>query len=649
MAATARSAACTAAPCSSPMPTSRPSRSAPTARRWANSGQTSCGSARCPCIWTRSMPLWNAAACSWRSARRAKFIPRRASCCRCAAAHTLIPSSSTWSRPTASRCSRNTSMAPRRGSCRLMSSTSSRVDGPNKEETAPVLPTNVNQQPHGAEHIAPDAHGRNFYAIDRQFQDLLSLYLEPGLRAAMTPHFERLGAPAGNRLDELARAPATPPPLLQPRDRFGRDEDWIDYHPAYREMEKIAFEEFGMHAMTHRAGVLGMQEPAHPLVKYGITYLFVQAEFGLMCPVSVSDTSNFIIKRYGSEALKKLLLDRLLSQDPEVMLKGTQFMTEKAGGSDVGALETEAERVGVGADGVERWKLHGQKWFCSHADADIAVLLARPRGAAPGTKGLGLFALPRRLEDGSRNSYRIVRLKDKFGTHSMASGEIILDGATAYLVGDVTLGFKQMMEQVNLSRLSHGVRAASMMRRCLNEALAAARGRRAFGREVVAYPLMRRQLMKLMVPTEQALSMLLFTAEAMGKGREDLLRLLTPLIKFRACRDNIAVATGAMEARGGNGYVEEWVTARLVRDAHIGVLWEGTSNIIALDAVGRAIGKAGAHRALAQRLSERLAAAALPEDYRRRLGTTLDRALLLAEDVARRPEAEAQARSAATA
>jgi hypothetical protein len=155
--------------------------------------------------------------------------------------------------------------------------------------------------------------------------------------------------------------------------------------------------------------------------------------------------------------------------------------------------------------------------------------------------------------------------------------------------------------------------------------------------------------MKLMVPTEQALSMLLFTAEAMGKGREDLLRLLTPLIKFRACRDNIAVATGAMEARGGNGYVEEWVTARLVRDAHIGVLWEGTSNIIALDLVTRAIGKAGAHRALAQRLAERLGAASLPSGYRRRLGTALDRALLLAEDVARHREAEAHARSAASA
>jgi len=511
-------------------------------------------------------------------------------------------------------------------------------------------------QAHGAHHIAPDIHGQNFYAIDRQFQDLMSLYLEPGLRSQMTPHFERLGALAGDRLDELAQIADKHPPVLQPRDRFGRDEDWIDYHPAYREMEKIAFDEFGMHAMSHRAGVLGLKEPAHPLIKYGITYLFVQAEFGLMCPVSVSDTSNFIIKRFGSPALKKLLLDRLLSQDPAVMLKGTQFMTEKAGGSDDGAIETEAERVGVGRDGVERWKLYGQKWFCSHADADVAVLLARPRGGAPGTAGLGMFALPRRLEDGTRNAYRIVRLKDKLGTKSMASGEIILDGATAYLVGDVARGFKQMMEQVNLSRLSHGVRAAAMMRRCLNEALAAARGRRAFGKAIAEYPLLRRQLMKIMLPTEQALSMYAFSADAMGRANAgdtdaaNLLRILTPVYKFRACRDNIPVASHALEVRGGVGYIEEWVTARLVRDAQIGTLWEGTSNINALDVVQRAVGKAGGHRTLSAALKATYEpSGALPGQYKGLLGATLDRVERFVEAVAADPKHEKRARLAAGA
>ena len=510
--------------------------------------------------------------------------------------------------------------------------------------------------PHGAHHIAPDIHGQNFYAIDRQFRDLMSLYMDPAMLAAITPHFDRLGALAGGRLDDLAMVADKHPPVLQPRDRFGRDEDWIDYHPAYREMEKIAFEEFGMHAMSHRAGVLGMPTPAHPLVKYAITYLFVQAEFGLMCPVSVSDTSNFILKRYGSEPLKKLLLDRLLSQDPAVMLKGTQFMTEKAGGSDVGAIETEAERIGVGPDGVERWKLYGQKWFCSHADADVAVMLARPRGAAPGTRGLGMFALPRRLEDGRRNSYRIVRLKDKLGTRSMASGEIILDGAIAYLVGDVNAGFKQMMDQVNLSRLSHGVRAASMMRRCLNEAMAAARGRRAFGKATADYPLMRRQLMKIMLPTEQALSMFAYSADVMGRANEgdrdaaNLLRILTPVYKFRACRDNIPVASAALEVKGGLGYIEEWVTARLVRDAQIGTLWEGTSNINALDVVQRAVGKAGGHKTLSAALKAKYEpSGALPGQYKGLLGATLDRVERFVEAVAADPAQEKRSRLAAGA
>ena len=509
---------------------------------------------------------------------------------------------------------------------------------------------------HGAHHIAPDVHGQNFYAIDRQLQDLLSLYMEPGQLAEMTPHFERLGALGGGRLDELAMTADKHPPVLHPRDRFGRDEDWIEYHPAYREMEKMAFEEFGMHAMSHRPGVLGMSAPASPLVKYAITYLFVQAEFGLMCPVSVSDTSNFIIKRYASPALKKLLLDRLLSQDPATMLKGTQFMTEKAGGSDVGAIETEAEPLGLGTDGIERWKLHGQKWFCSHADADVAVMLARPRGAAPGTQGLGLFALPRRLEDGSRNSYRIVRLKDKLGTRSMASGEIILDGAIAYAVGDVNRGFKQMMEQVNLSRLSHGVRAASMMRRCLNEALAVARGRRAFGRAIGEYPLLRRQLMKIMLPTEQALSMYAFAADAMGKADKgdadaaNLLRILTPVYKFRACRDNIPVASQALEVRGGLGYIEEWATARLVRDAQIGTLWEGTSNINALDVVQRAVGKSGGHKTLSAALRAKYEPSpSLPGQFKGLLGATLDRVERFAEAVASDPKHEKRSRLAAGA
>jgi acyl-CoA dehydrogenase len=212
-----------------------------------------------------------------------------------------------------------------------------------------------------------------------------------------------------------------------------------------------------------------------------------------------------------------------------------------------------------------------------------------------------------------------------------------------------------MMEQVNLSRLSHGVRAAAMMRRCVNEAMVCARTRKAFGKTILEFPLLRRQLLKITIPTEQALSMFLFAANAMdranagSKDAQDLLRILTPLLKFRACRDNIPVATGSMEVRGGNGYIEEWVQARLVRDAHIGVLWEGTSNINALDIITRAVGKSRAHRTLGAALATLLdEAASIPAAFRARLRAALERTLDFAERVAAEPALEADARRAAS-
>jgi acyl-CoA dehydrogenase len=493
----------------------------------------------------------------------------------------------------------------------------------------------------GSDWIAPDCAGMDFLSADPGLRDLLAIYLPADVLDRLTPHYQRLGQLAGGRLDELARIADRHPPVLHPRDRFGRDQDWIEYHPAYREMEQIAFGDFQFHAMSHRGGVLGMDRPLPPVAEYAFQYLFVQGEFGLMCPISVTDTSIHLIRKFGSNSLQDYLLPRMLSGDLSSMWKGTQFMTEKAGGSDVGAIETVARQQ----DGV--WRLYGEKWFCSHTDADVALMLARPEGAPAGTHGLALFALPRRLRDGARNSYRIVRLKDKLGTKSMASGEIRLEGTEAYLVGQPDAGLKQMMEQVNLSRLSHGVRAAAMMRRCVNEALAASRGRVAFGRTVADFPLMRRQLMKLLVPAEQALSMALCTADALGRGAVSELRILTGLLKLRACRDNVVVATGAMEARGGNGYIEDWVNPRLIRDAQVGLLWEGTSNINALDVIGRAVGKSGAHLALQGMLRGKLEeAAVLPAPFRAALGVALDRVIALAERVVGQ---ETLARQAATA
>ena len=498
------------------------------------------------------------------------------------------------------------------------------------------------EQPTGSDLIAPDCRGLNFWTIDRSLRDLLSLYLDPRVLAHFTPHLDRLGGIAGGRLDELAMQADKRTPILHHRDRFGRDEDWVEYHPAYREMERIGFGEFGLHAMSRRGGVLGWPDAAPPLAKYALQYVFAQSEFALLCPLSVTDTSTLLIQKYGNERVKQRFLPGMLSQDMETLLKGAQFMTEKSGGSDISGISLTAHKAG------DHWELWGDKWFCSCADHGVVLLLARCQGGPAGNAGLSLFAMPRRLDDGSRNRYRVVRLKDKLGSRSMAAGETIMEGAVAYLLGEPGRGLKQMMDQVNLSRLSHGFRAAGMMRRCLNEALQVARHRRTFGRTLIDHPMARRQLLKLMLPTEQALSVSVAAAVAMTEGDEARLRLLTPLVKYRACRDNIPVATGAMEMRGGNGYIEDWVNAKLLRDAHLGLLWEGTSSVNALDIIRRAVGREGAQLALAAALHTRLDQAPIPGQFRGRVAAMLDRAVRFAETVAKRADAEASYRRAAS-
>lgn len=488
--------------------------------------------------------------------------------------------------------------------------------------------------------VAGDCHGLNFFEIDDSLQDLLTLYLPEDLREHMIPVYQRLGAIAGNELDDLARMSDRHAPVLHPRDARGRNRDWIEFHPSYREMEKIGYGEFGIHAMSHKPGVHGWPEKIPPMAKYIFQYLFTQAEFGLMCPISVTDTSAMLLERYGPSEAKEKYLPRMLSQDMDEVFMGAQFMTEKIGGSEVANFAVTARQE----DG--EWRIYGDKWFCSCADADVCLVLARPEGAPDGNAGLAIFAVPRELDDGSRNSYRIVRLKDKMGTKSMASGEIVFEGAVGYAFGDVGAkanpGLKQMMDQVSMSRLSHGVRAAGMMRRCLNEALVAARTRDVFGEAIIHKPLLRRQLLKLMVPTEQVLSMVMHVANVLHKAdtgdeaAKRLNRILTPLVKFRACRDNIAVATGSLEVRGGNGFIEDWVNSRLVRDAHTGLLWEGTSNINALDITSRAIARTGAHEDLAADLKQRIEDTdSLPGQFAGELAGLIDRAKSFAEEIAK--------------
>lgn len=495
--------------------------------------------------------------------------------------------------------------------------------------------------------IAPDTTGLNFYRADPALADLLRLHLPEALMRHIEPHLDRLGELAGGVLDECARMADRHPPVLHQRDRFGYDRQWIEYHPAYRELEKAAYGEFGIHAMSHRKGILGWPDIYPAVAKHAFTFLFNQAEFGMGCPINVTDGAARLLSRFGDEALKTKYLDGLTQTDMARLTQGGQFMTEKEGGSDVGSLTTRAVQEG------DRWRLYGEKWFCSNADARVAMLLARPEGAIGGTRGVGLFLMPRFLDDGAPNHFRIVRLKDKLGTRSMASGEIRLEGAVAYAVGRLDRGFVQMAEMVNWSRLSNGVKSAALMRRAHHDATTVARGRVVFGRRIVDLSLARRQLMKIMLPTEQALSMSFLTADALDRaeaGSQDaatLLRILTPTLKFRATRDARKVCGDACEMRGGIGYIEEFVTPRLLRDAHLGSIWEGTGNIVALDALTRAVGRHGAETALAAELHGRLdEATAVPQEWRDRLRGYIDRAVRFAQDVAHHGGNEAEARRA---
>ena len=495
--------------------------------------------------------------------------------------------------------------------------------------------------------IAPDTSGMNFYRADPALADLLRIHLSERLFNHIEPHLDRLGGLAGGYLDECARLADRHPPVLHQRDRFGRDAQWIEYHPAYRELEKAAFGEFGIHAMSLRKGILGWPDTYPVAAKHAFTFLFNQAEFGLGCPINVTDGCAKLLANFGDAALQAKYLDGLTQTDMAKLTQGGQFMTEKEGGSDVGKLTTMAVQEG------DHWRLTGEKWFCSNADARIIMLLARPQGAEAGTRGVGLFLMPRLLDDGSPNHYRIVRLKDKLGTRSMASGEVKLEGAIAYAVGRLDRGFVQMAEMVNSSRLSNGVKSTALMRRAWHDAITVARNRVVFGQRVIEMPLARRQLLKIMLSTEQALSMSFVTADALDRaeaGSQDaaaLLRILTPTLKFRATRDARKVCGDAMEMRGGIGYIEEFVNPRLLRDAHLGSIWEGTSNIVALDALKRAVGRHGADGALAADLHARLDdSASVPQAWRDRLRGLVDRATGFAREVAGRTDNEAEARRA---
>lgn len=213
----------------------------------------------------------------------------------------------------------------------------------------------------------------NFYRADPALTDLLRIHLPEVLFRHIRPHLDRLGRLAGGILDDYARLADRHTPVLHQRDKFGRDTQYIEYHPAYRELEKAAFGEFGIHALSIRKGIMGWPDKYPVVAKHAFTFLFNQTEFGMGCPINVTDGCAKLLANFGSEALKTKYLDGLTQTDMSKLTQGGQFMTEKEGGSDVGTLTTTAVPEG------EHWRLTGEKWFCSNADAKVVMLLARRR------------------------------------------------------------------------------------------------------------------------------------------------------------------------------------------------------------------------------------------------------------------------------
>src|SRR5712691_8815608 len=466
--------------------------------------------------------------------------------------------------------------------------------------------------------LMPDTGEINFYTADPDLSFLLQRHLseEDYERALLI--LTDMGAVASQRMDELAQIANRQGPVLMQLDKRGQRVDEVIFHPAYHELERIAYQDFAIAACSHRDDAPGWPGKVPQPVKFALGYLGMQAEAGVFCPVSMTDALARVLERYGSEPLKRRFLSGLTALTMAELNQGAMFLTEKQGGSDVGLTSTVAKprlSNNISENGLHpEWEIWGDKWFCSNVSADLILTLARPEGAPGGTRGLGLFLVPRLLDDGMHNAYTINRLKDKLGTRSMATGEVTLQGAQAYLVGNRERGFVQMTEMINLTRIWAAIGSLAAMRRSYLEALVYTRGRIAFGRRLAEHPLMRRQLVDLLIEVEGCAALAFETAAVLDRvdheGRDEdrrLLRILTPLCKYYIPKRGEYVTLEALEMRGGNGYVEEWANARLLRDAIVNVIWEGSANVIVLD-VARALAREQAGEALFPELARRLKA-----------------------------------------
>jgi putative acyl-CoA dehydrogenase len=370
------------------------------------------------------------------------------------------------------------------------------------------------------------------------------------------------------------------PPKLRTHDRFGHRVDEVEFHPAWHELMGTAFR----HGL---AGAPWVDPSPSAHVRRAVGYLgWTQVEMGHGCPVTMTYAVVPALRRAPELAAV---------YEPGLTARGYEFgltdprakaglvagmgMTEKQGGSDVRANTTRAVARPDGS-----YALTGHKWFTSAPMSDLFLVLAQL------DEGVSCFLVPRVLPDGSRNVFRLQRLKDKLGDRSNASSEVEFDGTTGWLVGEPGRGVPTIIEMVNMTRLDCVLGSASTVRAALTQAIHHAHHRRAFGALLAEQPLMRNVLADLAVESEAATALAIRLAAAVDGGEQAFLRLAGAAAKFWVCKRTPGVVAEALEVLGGNGYVEESGLPRLYRQAPLNSIWEGSGNVIALDVL-RAMGR----------------------------------------------------------
>jgi alkylation response protein AidB-like acyl-CoA dehydrogenase len=368
-------------------------------------------------------------------------------------------------------------------------------------------------------------------------------------------------------------------PKLHGYDGVGQHVERLEFHPAHDDSARAAWSSGILATPLNYDGAFELA---------GLFFLLSHVgEGGLACPIVCTIGLRRALEQRGTASLKDRYLPGLTETDADAALRGSQFLTEMQGGSDVGAITTLATPDG---DLPGAWRLSGEKWFCSVADADLFAVVARPAGAVAGTKGLGCFLVPRSLDGVTTNGFRIRRLKDKLGTRALASAEIDFDGALAYPIGDVDEGFQiAVTELLNTSRWLNAWGSTGIMSRVFIEASSFANHRTAFGRSIDSYDGVREQLALIKVETAAALASTTALTELVGKMDEGtatpidlaLHRFLVNANKYVTSITASEVVHRGIEVLGGNGTIEDFSPLpRLYRDAVVFESWEGTHNVL---------------------------------------------------------------------